>query len=333
MKIINFSKKDKLSREERLIFLDYLKASLENGFSLASSIELMPLIWPEKQLLMTKIDQDMKAGAKFGDELLKLGFAKTTILQLNLALQQGNLVECLSQLTILSRLKNEQIKKIGVELSYPFVLAGMMVLLLLFMQTFVISQFDDGQKNSGDLLLVGLLLLTFGFVYYLLRNLALLNKQDFASLKKLSKSKLIGKTIRTYAAYLLVYDIGMLLAGGFSLQKMCQYAAEQDEGSLQQYLGQKIRHELSEGKALEEIIKQEDFLPESLLFLIHAGSKREKLSKSCLVLGNSLFKDLTGQIEKLVVSVQPACFIVLGLCILGMYLKLLLPMYAMMRGI
>ncbi|MGO1642910.1 MAG: type II secretion system F family protein, partial [Lactobacillus amylovorus] len=46
-----------------------------------------------------------------------------------------------------------------------------------------------------------------------------------------------------------------------------------------------------------------------------------------------LFIDLTGKVEKLVVNVQPICFILIGVCIIGMYLKLLLPMYSMMQGI
>lgn len=74
-------------------------------------------------------------------------------------------------------------------------------------------------------------------------------------------------------------------------------------------------------------------MPNSLLVLLQTGSERKSLSKRCLLLGRSLFLDLTEKIEKLVVNVQPACFILIGLCIIGMYLKLLLPMYSMMQGL
>lgn len=43
------SKKDKLNGEEQLEFLDYLKSSLKNGFSLNSSLELMAVMWPKKK--------------------------------------------------------------------------------------------------------------------------------------------------------------------------------------------------------------------------------------------------------------------------------------------
>lgn len=49
------SKPDKLNSEEQLEFLDYLKSSLENGFSLNNSVELMPALWPKKKDLMIKL--------------------------------------------------------------------------------------------------------------------------------------------------------------------------------------------------------------------------------------------------------------------------------------
>lgn len=333
MQLMWTSKTDKLTSDEQLEFFDYLKNSLENGFSLNNSIELMPALWPQKRELMTKLDQKMKAGSDFSQELLKLGFSKTVVTQINLALEQGSLVECLKQLAILNRLKNEQIKKLQSELAYPFVLAGMMVLLLVFMQSFVSIQFSDSHEYTGDILLGALITLIVGASYYLAKILKLLAKQDYDSMKKLSKYWIIGKVIRLYVSYLLIYDIGLLLASGFSLQKMCSYAAKQENGSLQQYLGAKIGAKLASGSSLEEVIKEEEFLPDTLLILLKTGSKRENLSSRCLMLGNNLFTELTRKIEKMVVNVQPICFVLLGLCIIGMYLKLLLPMYSMMQGI
>lgn len=333
MPLIKTTKKDKLTREEQLNFLDYLKNSLSNGFSLNASFELMPVLWPKRKDLMIKLNEEMKLGAHFNEELLKLGFSKTTATQVNLAMQQGSLLECLDQLDTLNRLRNEQIKKLKAELSYPFILAVMMVVLLLFMQTFISNQFEDTSDHSGDILLLGLIVLVVICTYYFAKILNLLAKQDYKSLKKLAGYPIVGPVIKTYINYLLIYDIGLLLGSGFSLQKMCEYAADQEKGSLQQYIGAKASKELAAGKSLEYIIKNEPFLSDSLLVLLQTGSKRSKLGSRCLVLGKSLFTDLTSRIEKLVVNVQPFCFILIGLCIIGMYLKLLLPMYSMMQGI
>ena len=263
----------------------------------------------------------------------RLGFSKTVVTQIDLAMNQGNLVECLGQLASLSRLKNEQIKKLKAEMSYPFVLAVMMVLLLVFMQTFVSSQFANTGEHTGDIMLFVLLVMGLLFIYFLVKVTTLLKKQDYRSLVKLGHYPIIGSNIKLYVNYLLVYDAGLLLASGFSLQKMCEYAAKQESGSLQQVMGAKVGNQLRDGKSLEEIIKKEPFLPNELLLLVQTGAKKSDLSKRCLLLGKTLFTNLSNKIEKLIVNVQPFCFILIGLCIIGMYLKLLLPMYAMMQSI
>lgn len=333
MELIKCTRKDKLNNEEQLEFLDYLKHSLDNGFSLSNSLDLMPILWPKRRKLMGKVSQNMKEGASFSRELQNLGFSKTATTQINLAMQQGSLVECLTQLAILNRLKNEQIKKLKTELSYPVVLAVMMIILLTFMQSFVSTQFADSNDHTGDLLILGLILLGIFSIFYFWKILKLLAKQDYQSLRKLSTYPIIGNTVKLYVNYLLIYDIGLLLSSGFSLQKMCEYSEKLDQGSLQQYLGKKVGNQLSNGKSLTEIIKEEKFLPDELLILLQTGSTRHNLSNQCLVLGRSLFNDLTVRIEKLVINVQPVCFILIGFCIIGMYLKLLLPMYSMMQGI
>ncbi|WP_288648072.1 type II secretion system F family protein, partial [uncultured Lactobacillus sp.] len=317
----------------QLAFLDYLKNSLNNGFSLSNSIELMPVLWPKQRVLMGKLARRMKNGASLSEELIKLGFSRTMVTQVNLSLQQGNLTECLEQLAILSRLKQEQIKKLRAELSYPLVLAIMMIVLLMFMQSFISMQFNNTSEHSGDLVILILIILIGSGIYFFTRIISLLNKQDYISMKKLIRYPIIGRIILLYVNYLLVYDIGMLLAGGFSLQKMCEYAIKQEKDSLQHTLGQNIGQQLVKGKSIEEIIKKEDFLPTSLLILLKTGSQRSDLSKRCLILGRSLFLDLTAKVEKLVVNIQPICFILIGVCIIGMYLKLLLPMYSMMQNI
>lgn len=327
------SSKGKLNSKERFLFLDYLQNSLLNGFSLGTSLELMPIIWSKQKKILGQVNKRLQSGAKLSKEMERLGFSKTVVTQIDLAMNQGNLVECLGQLASLSRLKNEQIKKLKAEMSYPFVLAVMMVLLLVFMQTFVSSQFANTGEHTGDIMLFVLLVMGLLFIYFLVKVTTLLKKQDYRSLVKLEHYPIIGSNIKLYVNYLLVYDAGLLLASGFSLQKMCEYAAKQETGSLQQVIGAKVGNQLRDGKGLEEIIKKEPFLPNELLLLVQTGAKKSDLSKRCLLLGKTLFTNLSNKIEKLIVNVQPFCFILIGLCIIGMYLKLLLPMYAMMQSI
>ena len=326
-------RQDKLSNKERLEFLEYLQNSLSNGFSLNTSLEMMPIIWPQKKTLFNRLSKRIQFGKKLSSEMLNLGFSKTIATQIELSLVQGNLIECLTQIATLTRLKQEQIKKLKSEMTYPFILVLMMIFLLLFMQTFVSNQFAESGEHTGDYLLLLLLILSLGLVYFMCRILLLLRKQDYRSLSRLSHFPIVGPLIQIYVKYILIYDTGLLLASGFSLQKICDYSAMQVKGSLQQYVGTKVGKQLAQGMNPEEIIEKEQFLPNEILLLLKSGSKKGELSKRFLLLGRSLFNDLAQKIEKLIVNVQPICFILIGLCIIGLYLKLLLPMYAMMQEI
>ena len=330
---LNNFRQDKLTNKERIEFLEYLQNSLSNGFSLNTSLEMMPIIWPKRKNLFNRLSKSIQSGKKLSFEILNLGFSKTIATQIELSMVQGNLIECLTQIATLTRLKHEQIKKLKSEMTYPFILVLMMIFLLLFMQTFVSNQFAESGEHTGDYLLLLLLILSLGLVYFMSRILLLLRKQDYHSLSRLSHFPVVGPLIKIYVKYILIYDTGLLLASGFSLQKICDYSAMQVKGSLQQYVGTKVGKQLAKGMSPEEIIKNEQFLPNEILLLLKAGSKREDLSKRFLLLGRSLFNDLAQKIEKLIVNVQPVCFILIGLCIIGLYLKLLLPMYAMMQEI
>lgn len=325
-------KTDKLSTKDQLLFLEYLRQTLKNGFSLNASFKLMPEIWPAKKDLLIRVNKELENGEKLGDILLNLGFSKTISTQISMALIQGSLEDCINQLVVLTRLKIKQMKKIRGELAYPAVLVTMMLVLLGLMQTFLKNEMM-ASDNTSDILF-GIIVGVIGVLIVIIGNvLMLLRKQDYYALKNLRKYPVIGKVVTLYVHYLVTYDLCLLLKNGFSLQQMCFLFQGQTKGSMQQVLGQKVYQKLQQGMPLVEIIDQEAFLPQGLKMLVQTGSTKSENAKRCLVLGKTLYYELTLTINKMVVNVQPICFVFIGACILGMYLKILLPMYATMQNI
>ena len=333
MKIsLNFLQKDKLTSNDQLIFLDYLSQCLKNGFSLNWSLQLIPTLWTSKANLLKNLALQIENGENLGTILYKIGFSRHVAVQLNMAFLEGSLIECLDQLTYLLRLKNKQLKKLKAELAYPALLVGMMVFLLVALQTFLKTEMES--HDIVDDLIFGTVLSVAVFsIIGGLFIICLLKKQDYQSLKKLSRIPILGLTIELYVQYLLVYDIGILVANGFSIQQICKFAQQQENGSLQEDFGNKVANQLNNGKGLEKIIKEEKFLPNSLLMLISSGANRETISRKAILLSKTIFYELNLKLTKLVVNVQPICFLFIGVCILGMYLKILMPMYSLLQTI
>lgn len=328
----HFLRKDKLSSGEQLIFLDYLSQCLKNGFSLNWSLRMMPHLWIKKASLLKDLNLKVENGENLGTILCKLGFSKHVAVQLNMAFLEGSLLECLGQLTQLLRLKNKQLKKLKTELAYPALLVTMMIFLLVALQTFLKTEMSS-HNLVDDLIFLALLSVVGACLGIGIFMLYLLKKQDYASLKKMTRLPLLGPTINLYIQYLLVYDIGILVANGFSLQQICNFAQEQEETSLQGYIGKEVAYQLKQGKDLAEVIKKEKFLPNNLLMLISSGENREEIGKKAILLSQTLFYELNLKLTKLIVNVQPICFLFIGICILGMYLKILMPMYSLLQTI
>jgi competence protein len=324
-------KKDKLTGREQLEFLEYLAMSLKNGLSLAESLQVMPALWSKKQRLLRKLTYLMEQGVNFSQILRQMGFGKTIASQVDWAMMQGNLNECLNQLVIINRLKEEQLKKLKAELSYPITLFVLMIFMLLFMQNFLNGQLgqEDGTANLVfAILIVVASVLSAGVT----RIVILLKRQDYKALKALLRYPIVGKITQLYVFYMISSEFGMMLGAGFSFPEICKLFTNQEDGSLQEQLGRKMLKQFEAGKSIGDIIRGEAFLPDNLLLFIETGAERKELGLKCTILANGFFRDLTQGLERLIVNVQPICFIFIGICIIGMYLKMLMPMYALMQS-
>lgn len=169
-------KKDKLNSADQLIFIDYLRQALINGYSLNASLRLLPKIWRGNSRQLLYVNQRVEEGSQLGDVLQEVGFSSTLAAQINLAIIDGNLLSCLDQMSKLIRLKNKQLKKLKGELAYPALLVGMMVTLLICMQTFLKTEMSDNDWTS-NVMLGGLVLLVIVAVFLLVKQLDyLINK-------------------------------------------------------------------------------------------------------------------------------------------------------------
>ena len=110
-------KKDKLNSADQLIFIDYLRQALINGYSLNASLRLLPKNLEGNSSQLLYVNQRVEEGSQLGDVLQEVGFSSTLAAQINLAVIDGNLLSCLDQMSKLIRLKNKQLKKLKGELA------------------------------------------------------------------------------------------------------------------------------------------------------------------------------------------------------------------------
>ena len=323
----------KWNTTDRIKLLENITLLLDNGFSLNEGLQALPGIWHQREHELFRINELMRQNRHFALILAEIGFSLTTTTQIGMALEEGTLRQCLRQLTGVLVLRREQMKKIKQEMAYPVVIIVMMSFLMIFMRVFMgnylpKSPAADWQKILWLLLGVGILVIIY-CVYYAIKSI---NEQSYAQLLVLRSWPVIGKMVLRYAQYLILFNLNILLSNGFSLQDICGFALKQPAGSLQYQLGLNVKQKLVAGRTLQEIITAEPFLSDELLFVVNTGSERMVVARQIKILEVIAYEELSAGLQRLSLKIQPLSFIVIGIGILTMYLKLLMPVYSMMQG-
>lgn len=324
----------KWKEDERIKLLDNIVLLLDNGFSLNEGLIALPDIWTKKRVELRGMNALMINNVHFEVILAKVGFSLTTTTQISMAIEQGTLTECLKQLTRVLVLKREQMKRVKQEMAYPFVIVTMMSFLMLFMRFFMGNYLPEEPTSLLKQAGIGaLLLIVVGVIFAFGYTVRALKHQSYRELQVISGWPIIGKLVLLYAKYLVLFNLNILLTNGFSLQDICVFTAKQEAGSLQQVLGKSVQQRLLAGEKLQEIIANEPFLTNELLFAVNTGSERSEVAKQVKVLELIEYQELADGLQKISLKLQPISFMIIGVGILTMYLKLLLPVYSMMQGL
>ena len=77
--------RDKLKSADQLIFIDYLRQALVNGYSLNASLSLLPKVWDEHSNQLKYVSKKVEAGVSLGDALHEIGFSSTLAAQIHMA--------------------------------------------------------------------------------------------------------------------------------------------------------------------------------------------------------------------------------------------------------
>lgn len=324
----------KWNNHQKLLFLKNLTLLLENGFSINESCQMLPNIWTEQRTTLKKINQLMVKNHSFSNILNQLGFSKTIATQIQMALEQGTLITCLNQLITVLELKEKQTKKIIQELTYPAMIISMMILLLVFMKGFLANYLPQMQLSLIEFLfylVMGIFVIVFVAMCFFCFQA--INQQNYRKLKIISYWPIIGPTVTLYVQYLILFNVQILAANGFSIMQICQFCQHQNPESIQFTIGKNVEEKLSTGQKYSEIIKSNNFLPNELNFVTTAGNNHHQLTKQILILEQMVYAKLTTRLQKLSLKIQPICFIAIGIGIISIYAKLLLPIYKIMDTI
>ena len=311
---------------------------LRSGFSLRHAIEFSGAILKRHQILFQEINLAMQDGKSFA-ECLKPHIKPNLYYQLLFAEQHGSLEECLQEIGKVMLPQEKPREKLMTLLQYPLILLGLLLSLMVTLKIFVfpeLSQWGTGNsQNWADYYLLEIIAYLSGgiLVTSLLVGLRWLKLDQLQRINALCSLPVIGKCYQLFYGYYVVTNLAMMIRHGLTIKEICAIVSENSEQSFLSMLGEITRTAVNQGYGLTEPFRRAQFLPGELKIIVAKGSTLSDLGSDLTALANILFTRLTRRIERLLALIQPIIFSMIALIIIGLYLRLLLPIYYSMQGV
>ena len=225
---------------------------------------------------------------------------------------------------------NEFRQKIRSALAYPIILSSVLMISILVLFGIVIPRFEKMFRSMGigmdgltgliidlshlitdqyPLLLATLLLLILGLraMFHRLRD-------DNAINRRLLQLPVLGDMIRQYNLYIFAMIMSILLKKNIAMIKSLSYAAEALKNIVFKRDIERMSRELSEGKSVQQCIDQELFT-RHFVYIVRVGEETGKLPESFAKLARHYYKQLNKQIQSLMLYIEPAIILLLGVIV------------------
>ena len=255
------------------------------------------------------------------------------VTQLSLSELHGNLNLSLGKIEdYLENLSKVRKKLIEVG-TYPLMLLGFLVLIMLGLRNYLLPQLDSQNMATQFIhylpqiflggVLVICLLICGGCLYYRKSS-----KMRFFS--RLAKFPFVGTLVRAYLTAYYAREWGNMIGQGLELSQI--FLIMQDQPSqLFQELGRDLEAALGAGQGYAEKVGTYPFFKKELALIIEYGEVKSKLGDELELYAEKTWEEFFLRINRAMNLIQPLVFVFVALVIVLLYAAMLLPIYQNME--
>lgn len=304
-----------------------LASLLDSGFTLAQALRFVTVQYPRQKSQLDAVSAVLAAGGALSNAFAKGGFMPVVCTQVGLSGQHGNLSGTLAELADYLTLLAESRGRVGALLAYPCTLLVLLTILQAGIVYWVLPQLT--MKPAGAML-PQLILCCVVLIAALLVVITVKGMTAESRYRVLRHIPIVGGMLRKYYQYEFVLGAASFLGVGRDLGSYCDYLAETGNGPLA-LLGDQVGEQVARGVSLP-VALDDALVPSGFVQLVEMGQEPQLFARSVGAYARGLFTDLQAQMGRILAFVQPLMFIVLGVQIVVMYARLLLPLYSVIGG-
>jgi len=340
LKLTKFQKKrvKHFKTSEQVLFFQELGELLQSGYSISQSLDILASAHTKWQHWLRRVIKELNQGFAL-HVILRKDVSNQILLQLKLADQHGNLTETLVAIgENLAKLQQQQ-NKVTQVMRYPIILFGLLGMMFVGLKYFlypILNQWQDtstiGTKESHNYLyfIVGMIIL-FSLVIIAFCH----RKNPRQKLILLSYMPIVGVIVKTIVTYQVTQQLSTLLSSGLTIPEILDEISQGDEKSNRMtiILANHARQHFQKGYTIESYILKQPYFNRSLAGYFSRGHEPKVLADYLSYYAKTQFQLLMQQTDRLIGTLQPLFFGVIGVAIVILYMSMLLPMYNSIGGL
>jgi type IV pilus assembly protein PilC len=348
-----FSRSEKVSGQDFLLFNTQLKTLLHAGMPLAQSLDLLgdQQTNPHFQALLDKVHQQVTTGVALSDAFLALGdtFPRLYANSLRAGERTGELEQVIGRYVEYQRLVEAVRRKIIGALTYPAVLVVLASGLVVVLMTYVIPSFSQfymqfetelplptraviglAQFISHNLLWIIAGLIVFWYAFRVWRTSP--SGRLMSDRWKL-QIPLLGRLSHLFSMSQFSRSMAILLGGGTPMVPALETSATSISNAFISELFLGCVHEVQEGRPLSDALHDTGHLPDMALAMIRVGESTGALPEMLEHTSDFFDESIEFTLGRIVTLIEPMILVFMGLIVAGLLLAVYYPLLTIVNRI
>lgn len=348
-----FSRSEKVSGQEFLLFNTQLKTLLHAGMPLAQSLDLLKdqQSSPHFRVLLEKVHQQVTTGVALSDAFLALGdvFPRLYANSLRAGERTGELEQVIGRYVEYQRLVEAVRRKIIGALTYPLVLMVLAAGLIVILMTYVIPSFSQFYIQfeselplptrvvigSADFIKSNLIMIVAGLIVFLYAFRVWRTSPSGRLISDRWKLRLplVGRLTHLFALSQFSRSLAILLGGGTPMVPALETASTSVSNAYISELFLGCVQEVQEGRPLSDALVDTGHLPNMALAMVRVGESTGALPEMLGHTSDFFDESIEFTLGRIVTLIEPMILVVMGLIVAGLLLAVYYPLLTIVSRI
>jgi type IV pilus assembly protein PilC len=348
-----FSRSERVSGQDFLLFNTQLKTLLRAGMPLAQSLDLLKdqQSNPHFKALLGKVHQQVTTGIALSDAFLALGdtFPRLYPNSLRAGERTGELEQVIGRYVEYQRLVEAVRRKILGALTYPAVLVVLATGLIIILMTYVIPSFSqfyiqfETELPLPTRLVIGAAEFTSSNIVVII-VCAALSWYGFRVWRTSPTGRMVtdrwrlrlpwlGRLALLFALSQFSRSLAILLGGGTPMVPALETASTSVSNAYISELFLGCVREVEEGRPLSEALNDTGQMPDMALAMVRVGESTGALPEMLSHTSDFLDESIEFTLGRIVTLIEPMILVVMGLVVAGLLLAVYYPLLTIVNRI